>query len=241
MTKFKKVVAMVLAFLMIFSSASVLASAWDVAVDDGNTLEISTKFFKEVNGEWVETEKVAPGTEVKARVYLATDYFANDGTLLFFYDKDFFTHSYASGRTALEVNPAAGVSGYVNATPNLASQVAGGYIDSAFLAENGAFAVNLNASADGKNVMFDDSTWLFEFTLTVSEDASGEAELFVKDTTVQSTERTDAAITIPKGPEGGTAGGQIVFTGTPEEVAAFEGSYTGKFLKPMLERDKPAD
>ena len=205
MTKFKKVVAMVLAFLMIFSSASVLASAWDVAVDDGNTLEISTKFFKEVNGEWVETEKVAPGTEVKARVYLATDYFANDGTLLFFYDKDFFTHSYASGRTALEVNPAAGVSGYVNATPNLASQVAGGYIDSAFLAENGAFAVNLNASADGKNVMFDDSTWLFEFTLTVSEDASGEAELFVKDTTVQSTERTDAAITIPKGPEGGTA------------------------------------
>ncbi len=46
---------------------------------------------------------------------------------------------------------------------------------------------------------------------------------------------------IDLGPEGGTAGGQIVFTGTPEEVAEFEGSYTGKFLKPMLERDKAID
>lgn len=205
MTKFKKVVAMVLAFLMIFSSASVLASAWDVAVDDGNTLEISTKFFKKVNDEWVETEKVAPGTEVKARVYLATDYYANDGTLLFFYDKDFFTQSYESGRLTLEVNSAVnGISGYLNAAPDLTSQVAGGYVDSAFLNDHGAFAVNFNASADGKNVMFDGSTWLFEFTLTVSEDASGEAELFVKDTTVQNTDRTNAAISIPKGPEGGT-------------------------------------
>ena len=46
---------------------------------------------------------------------------------------------------------------------------------------------------------------------------------------------------IDLGPEGGTVGGQIVFTGTPEEVAEFEGSYTGKFLKPMLERDKAID
>ncbi|MGN7472270.1 excinuclease ABC subunit UvrA [Brevibacillus sp. SAFN-007a] len=40
------------------------------------------------------------------------------------------------------------------------------------------------------------------------------------------------------GPEGGTRGGQIVGTGTPEEVAELEGSYTGTYLKPILERDK---
>lgn len=40
------------------------------------------------------------------------------------------------------------------------------------------------------------------------------------------------------GPEGGTRGGQIVGTGTPEEVAKLEGSYTGTYLKPILERDK---
>ncbi|MCB0568616.1 MAG: excinuclease ABC subunit UvrA [Phaeodactylibacter sp.] len=36
---------------------------------------------------------------------------------------------------------------------------------------------------------------------------------------------------IDMGPEGGHRGGQVVCTGTPEEVAAFEESYTGAFLK----------
>ncbi|HOB19580.1 MAG TPA: excinuclease ABC subunit UvrA [Candidatus Atribacteria bacterium] len=38
------------------------------------------------------------------------------------------------------------------------------------------------------------------------------------------------------GPEGGDKGGQVIATGTPEEVAAAEGSYTGYFLKKILER-----
>ncbi len=42
---------------------------------------------------------------------------------------------------------------------------------------------------------------------------------------------------IDLGPEGGTGGGTIVCTGTPEEVAACEKSYTGQYLRPMLERD----
>lgn len=40
---------------------------------------------------------------------------------------------------------------------------------------------------------------------------------------------------IDLGPEGGDGGGTIVAQGTPEEVAACEGSYTGKYLKPYLE------
>ncbi len=36
------------------------------------------------------------------------------------------------------------------------------------------------------------------------------------------------------GPEGGDGGGQIVATGTPEQVAEVVGSYTGKYLAPML-------
>ena len=39
---------------------------------------------------------------------------------------------------------------------------------------------------------------------------------------------------IDLGPEGGDGGGTIVCTGTPEEVAACEKSYTGQFLKKML-------
>ncbi|MCQ4289147.1 excinuclease ABC subunit UvrA [Pseudomonas stutzeri] len=40
------------------------------------------------------------------------------------------------------------------------------------------------------------------------------------------------------GPEGGSKGGQIIATGTPEEVAAMAQSHTGHFLKPLLERDR---
>jgi excinuclease ABC subunit A len=39
------------------------------------------------------------------------------------------------------------------------------------------------------------------------------------------------------GPEGGDKGGQIIATGTPEEVAKNELSYTGKYLKKVLEED----
>ena len=42
---------------------------------------------------------------------------------------------------------------------------------------------------------------------------------------------------IDLGPEGGTGGGTVVCTGTPEEVAACEKSYTGQYLRPMLKRD----
>ncbi|PZP24857.1 excinuclease ABC subunit UvrA [Pseudomonas kuykendallii] len=40
------------------------------------------------------------------------------------------------------------------------------------------------------------------------------------------------------GPEGGSKGGQIIGSGTPEELASLPQSYTGHFLKPLLERDK---
>ena len=42
------------------------------------------------------------------------------------------------------------------------------------------------------------------------------------------------------GPEGGDGGGQVVAKGTPEQVAEVEGSYTGKYLKPMLSPRKVA-
>ena len=39
------------------------------------------------------------------------------------------------------------------------------------------------------------------------------------------------------GPEGGSGGGTIVATGTPEDIIQVQESYTGKYLKPVLERD----
>ena len=39
---------------------------------------------------------------------------------------------------------------------------------------------------------------------------------------------------IDLGPEGGSGGGQIIATGTPEQVAANPASFTGQYLKPLL-------
>ncbi len=40
---------------------------------------------------------------------------------------------------------------------------------------------------------------------------------------------------IDLGPEGGYEGGQVIAQGTPEQVAAVEASYTGRFLRPVLQ------
>ncbi|RKD21818.1 excinuclease ABC subunit A [Ammoniphilus oxalaticus] len=43
---------------------------------------------------------------------------------------------------------------------------------------------------------------------------------------------------IDLGPEGGDKGGQVVAVGTPEKLSQVEGSYTGKYLGRILERDR---
>ena len=40
---------------------------------------------------------------------------------------------------------------------------------------------------------------------------------------------------IDLGPEGGDGGGAIVAVGTPEEICRVPASYTGKYLKPLLD------
>ena len=40
---------------------------------------------------------------------------------------------------------------------------------------------------------------------------------------------------IDLGPEGGDMGGTVIAEGTPEEVAQCEGSFTGQYLKPLLQ------
>ncbi len=40
---------------------------------------------------------------------------------------------------------------------------------------------------------------------------------------------------IDLGPEGGSEGGNVVCTGTPEEIILCDASYTGRYLKKLLE------
>ena len=45
---------------------------------------------------------------------------------------------------------------------------------------------------------------------------------------------------IDMGPEGGSGGGKVVVTGTPEDVANHKSSHTAKYLKPLLTVGKPS-
>ena len=71
MARLKKSLALLLAFVMMFSSMSVAASAWTVE-DEDKGVAFTVKFFREKDGEWIETTKAAPGEAVKARVYVST-------------------------------------------------------------------------------------------------------------------------------------------------------------------------
>lgn len=79
----KRSVSVILAFLMIFGSMTVLASA---ALGDGqqNTASFDTKFYRNVNGEWVETTKAARGEALKVRVKLNTDFVMGASTIFGF-------------------------------------------------------------------------------------------------------------------------------------------------------------
>ena len=46
---------------------------------------------------------------------------------------------------------------------------------------------------------------------------------------------------IDMGPEGGSGGGTVIAQGTPEDICKIEESYTGQYLKPLLEKGKKAD
>ena len=45
---------------------------------------------------------------------------------------------------------------------------------------------------------------------------------------------------IDLGPEGGAGGGQIIATGTPEDVARNPASFTGQYLAPLVKQRKSA-
>ncbi len=119
MTHLKKSLALLLAFVMIFSSMSVAASAFDATVDGGFALDFKVKFFRMERNEdgfiidedgnvvgdendelapgtklkdinWVETTVAKPGEAVKARVYVGTDFYTFSGNIGFLFNSKFF-------------------------------------------------------------------------------------------------------------------------------------------------------
>ena len=201
MAKTKKVIALVLAFMMIFSSVSVLANAFDPTTG-GSTLTVTAQIYKNDGTEWVACDKVTAGESVKVRVSIGTDYYSNLSDLIFFYDNTFFGDSYATGIQSLTVNDSAfssscftkSASGIIN---NLISD---GCLTSDYLSTHNYFVVSLEGPYT--NYQYDGSDWLFEFDLNVLSNAAGDGAFEVLESTVQKTSNPYGYFNVPKGGSG---------------------------------------
>ena len=215
MKTMKRLVAIALAVLMLFGSVSVAASAWDARIADGNTLSITTKIFRLVDGEWTETEKVKQGEEVRARIYLNTDYYTNSGNLLFFFNNDFFTDSFGTTTETLTVNPyyaerPYGITGSFAGSKSSSNveqfMVGNGKITADFAAKHDFVYIAYEFYSGATNQRLSDSQWLFEIPLTVKSDAAsgtGIGDFFAVEETTRSPEFKQGRINVPKGPYDG--------------------------------------
>ena len=99
MTASKKVVALLIALLMIFGSMSVLGSAYDENDPPTGTVTIRTELQKkDSQNNWIvatgDNSHVAPGENIRVAVYVGTSFYTVDGEMLLYYDTDFFAVDY---------------------------------------------------------------------------------------------------------------------------------------------------
>ena len=94
MTILKKSLAILLTVALMLGTISVAASAadFDYANEDGNSLTLTLKFFRQDpdSGEWIETTRAKPGEELQMFYYAATDYYTGLLDIGFAFDKSYF-------------------------------------------------------------------------------------------------------------------------------------------------------
>lgn len=212
-TVFKKSVAVMLAVL-IFVSAGIAGLTASAKETEG-TLSFETKFFRydEALGDWDEVSIVNKGDNLKARVYVDTDYFTNSGELLFFYNNDFFAVDYQKNEILeAAVNP------YYEQACNMEGQIVvfgdghqainrmieQGTVTAEFASKHTGVAMLYMFGIQNTNMKLDGEEWLFEFNLTVKEDAQGTSgDFFVLESTVMAPENEHGFVNVPFGKEGG--------------------------------------
>ncbi|MBR3620308.1 MAG: InlB B-repeat-containing protein, partial [Clostridia bacterium] len=198
MTEFKKVTAVLLSLLMAFSVFSVLGAAVDDDPDTGYAIiredpavvSINVKFADSEDNELDNLSVVSPGDTLKARVYPGTNYYSCSGDITFYYDDFFDTDYIINSPVTLTVNTA-------NSTAS-----ATGMSVRAVKSSDGVLRVSTHTASNIEKVFqYDDSTWLFEFNVTVKADATGNGSLWADEGDLCSPDN-DGPIDIPYAWEG---------------------------------------
>ena len=189
---------------------------WKEKLDvGGKALEIRTEILREVNGEWVPTDEVVAGEAVKARIYINTDYKAGNGSLLLFYNTDFFEEQNYSGAVPFKMNDSqtsspslyslTGAMSKVSTTSGIIKKmILEGYITEEFLNEKSAISFNYKFPSGFDCQYISGDEWFAEFDLIVREDASGTGDVFVNSNTIATIENYYAVGNISRQSEDST-------------------------------------
>ncbi len=179
----KRTVSVALAFLMLFSSMSVLASA---VIGDGNrnTVAFDTKFYRKSGTEWVETTKAARGEQLKVRITMNTDFVCGSSTIFWLFSKNNLildTSGYTVGGATGSYNVTSNISckgdfvTYTEATNYAKVLMEKGFLPEDTFENYGYIYLTL-FTGEATKISADD--WTFEYDFTVADDASGIAQMF---------------------------------------------------------------
>lgn len=183
MTYVKKSLAVLLAFVMIFSTVSIAATAAETV---GTALSFKIVMYRKDGDNWVETTRAKPGEQLKARLFLGTDYGSNESTVLTAWDKQYFGDSYTADAPFVT---------HADATANSSYTLDGGTITSISISRMMKYGESKKVTLFGSKI--DDSTlytdnnlisasftpatttmvkwevdqWALEYTLTVNDNA----------------------------------------------------------------------
>ncbi|MBR4727031.1 MAG: InlB B-repeat-containing protein [Clostridia bacterium] len=248
MTTVKKLTAIVLAFLMLIGTVTVMASAWDVNTDDGSTVSITTKIVRQVNGKWVETRKVKEGEDVKALILLDSDFYQGGGQIAFFYTKDFFSTPYTMeediepGEYYADLIDYASIKPLADSAKN--SMINRGMVPADFFSTYDTLFIQWENGEAGNYMLQDSKTngddiVAFEVDLTVKTGLSADArgDFFTTTGIVRSSANTRGYTDITKGQQGAssiTAESMVAYDATvvpsSQDVGLFTNPVTATFM-----------
>lgn len=231
MTHLKKSLAVLLAFVMIFSTMSIAASAFDATVDGGFDIGFTVVMFrKDSTGNWIQTTKAKPGEELKAVLFVDTDYYSNASTLAFAWNKDYISSNLeysinSFDKVKLNGDYASEVVSLYTQNAKLYSDVEKknafsfaedyGYLEKGYLDLHDILSVSVQQGGD-TNFKWNGDTWAIEINLTVNDNAfvrnsANSGEVRVPDELAMSLDKANRMagtryrflINVPKGEEGG--------------------------------------